>query len=138
MAKNGVFGWHELMTPDVEGAKAFYAASLGWTFDQVKMGLSTYWLAKSNGRPAAGIVDIGRAGTSGAPPHWFSYIMVDDIEARVASIEASGGKIQRPPFNVGGIGRIAVVTDPTGADLGLMQRGAAKAGQPDIVGDQAA
>ena len=116
MAKNGVFGWHELMTSDVDGAKAFYSKTLGWTFDQVKMGLSTYWLAKLDGRPVAGVVDVGR-GASAAAPHWFSYVPVDDIDARVSSIEASGGKVQRAPFNVGGIGRIAVVTDASGADL---------------------
>jgi predicted enzyme related to lactoylglutathione lyase len=126
MAKSGVFGWHELMTTDVEGAKSFYTAALGWHFDQVKMGLSTYWLAKIDGRPVAGVVDMGRS-PSGTPPHWFSYVLVDDIEARVAAIEAAGGKVQRAPFFVGGIGRIAVVTDKTGADLGLMQRGQAGA-----------
>lgn len=137
MAKSGVFGWHELMTSDVEGAKAFYGATLGWTFNEIKMGLSTYWLAKSNGRPAAGFVDMGRGATAGTPPHWFSYIMVDDIEARVAAIEASGGKVQRAPFAVGGIGRIALVSDANGADLGLMQRGLPGKGT-EVIGEEAA
>ena len=26
----GRIGWHELLTPDVEAAKAFYARMLGW------------------------------------------------------------------------------------------------------------
>jgi predicted enzyme related to lactoylglutathione lyase len=121
MAKTGVFGWHELMTTDVEGAKGFYSAAMGWTFDQIKMGLTTYWLAKSEGRPVAGLVDMGRA-PSGATSHWFAYVLVDDIDARVAAIEAAGGKVQRAPFFVGGIGRIAVVSDKSGADLGLLQR----------------
>jgi len=121
MSRDGVFGWHELMTTDVEGAKTFYAASLGWTFDQIKMGLSSYWLAKLEGRPVAGIVDMGRA-PAGASSHWFSYVLVDDIEARVSAIEAAGGTVQRAPFLVGGIGRIAVVSDKSGADLGLLQR----------------
>jgi predicted enzyme related to lactoylglutathione lyase len=134
MLKSGVFGWHELMTTDIEAAKSFYGASLGWTFDQIKMGLNTYWLAKVDGRPVAGLVDMGRAPT-GAPAHWFSYVVVDDIDARVAAIEAAGGKVQRAPFLVGGIGRIAVVSDKSGADLGLLQRSKA-AGKG--VADQAA
>ena len=28
------FIWYELMTPDVEGAKAFYAAVVGWTMSE--------------------------------------------------------------------------------------------------------
>lgn len=135
LSRDGVFGWHELMTPDVEGAKTFYGAALGWTFDQVKMGLSTYWLAKLEGRPVAGIVDMGRA-PSGTLPHWFSYVLVDDIEARVAGIEAAGGKVQRAPFFVGGIGRIAVVSDKSGADLGLLQR--TRAGAKGAAAEQAA
>ncbi len=32
MAEHGTFCWNELMTRDAEKAKAFYAATLGWTF----------------------------------------------------------------------------------------------------------
>lgn len=122
-AVNGVFGWNELMTTDVELAKTFYAATVGWTFDEVKMGFSTYWLAKTGGRPACGIMDMAGVAAPGVMPHWFSYIIVDDIDTRVGAVEANGGKVQRPPFFIPGIGRISIISDSTGASVGLMQRG---------------
>jgi predicted enzyme related to lactoylglutathione lyase len=33
MADHGTFYWNELMTRDAEKAKAFYAATLNWTFE---------------------------------------------------------------------------------------------------------
>jgi predicted enzyme related to lactoylglutathione lyase len=119
----GVFGWNELMTDNVESAKEFYTATVGWTFDEVKMGFSTYFLGKINGRPACGIMDMTGVAAPGVAPHWFSYILVDDLDARVAAVETSGGQVQRKPFFIPGIGRIAIITDSTGAAVGLMQRG---------------
>ena len=48
------------MTRNVEGAKKFYADTLGWSFDAMPMpgGGGTYWLAKIGGEPVAGILDI--------------------------------------------------------------------------------
>jgi len=123
MATVGVFGWNELMTSDVEAAKTFYAATVGWTFDEMKMGFSTYWLAKANGRPAAGIMDMAGVAAPGVAPHWFSYIAIDDIDSRIANVEPNGGTIQRKPFFIPGVGRIAIVADSTGASFGVMQRG---------------
>ena len=37
MADHGTFYWNELMTRDAEKAKAFYGATLGWTFDAMPM-----------------------------------------------------------------------------------------------------
>ena len=54
------------------------------------------------------------------PPHWFSYIEVDDVNARVAKAETAGAKILRPPFEVPDVGRIAILEDPTGAAVGWM------------------
>ena len=56
----------------------------------------------------------------GAPPQWFEYIEVDDVDHRVALVEENGGKVLRPPFNIPNVGRIAIITDATGAALGLM------------------
>ncbi|MEC8584227.1 MAG: VOC family protein, partial [Pseudomonadota bacterium] len=54
------------------------------------------------------------------PPHWFSYIEVDDVNARVAKAETAGAKILRPPFEVPDVGRIGILVDPTGAAVGWM------------------
>ena len=56
----------------------------------------------------------------GTPPHWFAYIEVDDVDARVKRIAANGGKLHREPFDIPDVGRIAIVADATGAMIGWM------------------
>ena len=56
----------------------------------------------------------------GAPPHWFDYIEVDDVDHRVALVPENGGNVLRPPFDIPNVGRIAIIADATGAAVGLM------------------
>ncbi len=55
---HGQFHWNELNTRNVEQAKNFYAATLGWSFDAMPMDGWTYWLALVDGEPVAGLFDI--------------------------------------------------------------------------------
>ena len=117
---HGNFAWNELMTNDVEKAKAFYKSTIGWKLDAMPMPNGTYWVAKLDDKPVAGIMDMAGTVPPGTPPHWFSYIEVDDVDARVKKIAASGGKVMREPFDIPGVGRIAVLADATGAMIGWM------------------
>ena len=67
---HGVFVWSELMTNDVEAAKAFFAATVGWTFVAKPTQPGTYWLAQVDGKPVAGIMDMNDICQPGVPPHW--------------------------------------------------------------------
>jgi hypothetical protein len=120
MAEHGTFVWNELNTWEPEKAKAFYEAAMGWSFDAMPMGPATYWIAKVGDKMAGGIFPMTSPEFDGIPSHWFAYVEVDDVDARVAKIEAAGGTIVRPAFDVPTIGRIAIVKDPTGAVLGWM------------------
>jgi uncharacterized protein len=75
----------------------------------------TYWIAKAGAQPVAGILDMRGIVPDTDPPHWLSYLEVDDVDRRVADIEKHGGTIVRPPFDVPDFGRIAIGADPTGA-----------------------
>lgn len=121
MAPHAKFYWNELMTDDVEKAKAFYSAVLGWTFSEMPMeGGRVYYVAMLGEEPVAGLMDKTDIVPPHVPPHWFGYISVDDVDARVALLQAKGGQVVRPPFDIEGVGRIAIVADATGAPLGLM------------------
>lgn len=121
MAPHGKFYWNELLTDDVEKAKAFYGATLGWAFDEMPMESGgTYVIAMLGEEAVAGIMDKTDIVPPSVPPHWFSYINVDDLPARLRLLETEGGRILRPPFEVPGVGAFAIVMDSTGAPLGWM------------------
>ena len=119
---HGKIWWTELLTRDVAAAKAYYAARLGWTCEDMPMADGgTYTVAMRGGAPTAGISDLADFGMpEGAAPRWITYFAVDDVDAAVAATEAAGGRTTRPPFDVPGVGRFALVEDPTGAELGLI------------------
>jgi hypothetical protein len=109
------------MTRNVEGAKKFYADTLGWSYDAMPMpGGGTYWLAMIGGEPAGGIFDISGNDYQGVPESWMPYIAVDDVDARVAKAVKAGAKLMKPAFEVPGVGRIAILMQPDGAGVGWM------------------
>lgn len=119
--RHGTVWWSELMTRDVAAARDYYAQVCGWEWATMPMSDGDYHVASRNGRMVAGMMDIAAmAGMEGAPPHWFTYLAVDDVDAAVAATRAAGGTIHREPWEVPGVGRIAIVADPSGAAVGLM------------------
>jgi len=125
---HGVFTWNELLTSDVEKAKTFFAETIGWTFTGKPIPLGTYWLAEVDGKPVAGIMDMKDVTPPGVPPHWISYLEVDDVDARVKAVRDHGGEVQREPFDIEGVGRIALIADPTGGFMGWMSWAKSPAG----------
>ena len=121
MTAHGKFHWNELMTNDVAKARDFYQKVSGWTYEEMAMpDGNTYTVAMAGGEPAGGIMDMAGRMPDGTPPHWFTYIAVDDVDARVAATREAGGQVMAEPFDVDGVGRIAIIQDATGAQLGIM------------------
>ncbi|WP_299932143.1 VOC family protein [uncultured Pelagimonas sp.] len=123
MSNHGTIWWTELMTRDLPKALDYYAQTCGWEYEAMPDPDTggTYQVAMKDGKPVAGLMDMSQMEQlTGIPPHWFTYIAVDDVDATVAATEAAGGEIRRPCFDVPGIGRIAIIADPTGAALGIM------------------
>jgi uncharacterized protein len=121
MAEHGTFYWNELMTTDPETAKRFYGDAIGWAFDDMPMpGGGIYVVAKVGDRPVAGFFNTSGSQMAGMPEHWFSYLSVDDIDARCAKAKGAGGEIMREPFDVPGVGRIAIIRQPGGGVVGWM------------------
>jgi uncharacterized protein len=64
------------------------------------------------------------------PPHWSSYVSVDDVDAAAARARELGAEVMAEPLDVMEAGRMAVLRDPTGALLHLWQaRGQIGAGR---------
>lgn len=122
MTPHGKFHWNELQTNDVAKAKAFYESVVGWSSEDMDMpDGNKYTVVMAGGEPAAGIMDIAHTDApEGTPPHWFAYISVDDVDARVSATKDAGGVVLMEPFDVEGVGRIAMIQDATGAAVGIM------------------
>ena len=118
MAEHGMIVWSELMTTEVEKAKAFYQKTLGVSFDKFNDPEGKYWVAMAGGKPAWGLMDM--TDRPGGPTGWFTYIAVDDVDARVKQAESAGGKLCMPVFDIPTVGRIAILEDATGSLIGWM------------------
>jgi uncharacterized protein len=113
----GTFSWAELATTDSEGAKAFYAALLGWDYEDNPVGEGqVYSMARRDGRQVAALF----AGAD-QPPHWNCYVTVESVDATAAQAGEHGGRVLAEPFDVMQVGRMAVIADPTGAALCLWE-----------------
>ena len=120
MATNGSFYWNELMTRDAEAAKRFYGATLGWTFEAMDQGGgATYWLAKVGAESVAGIYQLGND-DQGTAEGWFAYVAITDLSTALARATSEGGEVVREPWDVPGVGRIAIVNDNAGNSMGWM------------------
>lgn len=118
MNGHGAFAWNELRTPDVEKAKAFFGDTLGWSFESFPASETPYWVAKAGDAYVGGLMDLDTM--PGAQPGWFGFIEVDDVDARITKAKAAGAEILREPFDVPTVGRVAILRDPTGVEIGWM------------------
>lgn len=120
---HGAFSWVDLAATDPAGAKQFYAALFGWTFEDAPAGEGQpYTMFFLQGKPVAGMIAVGpEQQKAGVTSHWVSYITVDDLDATTGKVAWLKGAVISPPFDVPGSGRMSVVRDPTGAGVSLWQ-----------------
>lgn len=112
----GAMGWNELYTKDVEAAKKFYSDLLGWTYDFDKE--ANYTTIKNNGRMNGGMMAITEE-MMGMPPSWVVYFTVKDMNESVAKVKELGGQVYMQKDI--GVGKIAMIADPAGASIMLIQ-----------------
>jgi len=131
----GDFIWYELMTPDPEGAKAFYDAVVGWDIGPAVAEFNGYRIINAQDGAAGGVLPLtDEMKQHGARPTWLGYVHVPDVDSAVSDIERAGGKSLMAPFDIPTVGRIALVTDPQGAPFYVMKPTPPE-GQPDTVSD---
>lgn len=103
-----------------EAGIRFYTEVLGWESQTMAMEGGDYPMLVANGRPIAGVqATRGNPEMAGVPPHWATYIAVDDVDARVLRVNQHGGSVVVPAMNIPGVGRMALIADPQGAHIWL-------------------
>lgn len=121
----GAFIWYELLTNDVDGARAFYRDVVGWEIaaegQPLPTGATYRMIARSDGGNAGGVLSLTEdAVAQGARPGWLGYVHHPDVDAAVEQVRAAGGAVHMPAIDMPGVGRMAMVADPQGAAFYVM------------------
>ena len=119
----GRFCWTELASTDIDSAKSFYGDLFQWASTEVPMGeAAQYTMFNRQGTSVAGGYSLTEEQvTQGVPPFWALHVAVADVDASAAKADSSGGRTLMGPMDVMDSGRLALIQDPTGANLGLWQ-----------------
>lgn len=115
----GHCAWNELSTRDQASALSFYQQHFGWEKgDAMPMGeAGDYQLMVQNGTAIGAISPYLAEGESTG---WTYYFQVPDIDAAIAKIGSTGGRVVNGPHQVPGGAWIIIGVDPQGATFALV------------------
>jgi len=111
--------WNELLTPDPEGAKAFYSGHFGFEFNEsMPMGeMGNYDFMEHTGEVIGAVMRKPKEMPIGG---WNYYIHVPDIDASTAAVRTGGGQVLVEPMEVPGGDWVINAIDPQGAPFSLV------------------
>ncbi len=133
----GTFCWVDLATTDPAGARAFYGDLFGWEAEDTsgEQG-GTYTMLHLDGDEVCALYELEpERREMGVPPHWFSYVSVQDADATASRARELGGTVHGGVFDSYAGARMAIIQDPAGAVLAAWQPGEwAGAGRVNDIG----
>ena len=122
--KHGQLCWYELSAQKVADAMPFYQELFGWNLEKSKVSPVDYNEIHVNGQAVGGMMAIDESWGEGwehIPANWSTYTAVDNCDETVEKIKANGGGVMHGPFDAPNVGRIALVTDNSGAPFAVIQ-----------------
>ena len=118
--------WVELSTDDPAASREFYSALLGWNIEISEDPQYGGYAMARLGEGDGDVAGITAKMMPEAPTAWSLYLETDDAAALCDAVQAAGGTVIAPAFDVGDMGRMAVFSDPTGAVISAWQAGATR------------
>lgn len=109
--------WTDCSCSDVDKAAEFYRDLLGWDVPEGDPAFGGYRNASVGGKSVAGLMGQMEPG----PVVWSTYFKTDDSAATAALVVEHGGSVMFPPTEVGPLGKMAILVDPTGAVFGTWE-----------------
>jgi hypothetical protein len=116
----GGLNWEDARLSDPAAGKRFYADVFGYTYEPVPGAPDDYATFHLGGDPLGGMGGMMGA-PEGTPSHWLPYFGVPDADAAVQATDRTGGSVLMPADTTP-YGRMAVVTDPFGAQFAVITR----------------
>lgn len=124
---DGDIFWVDLFTTTPLDAASFYSGLAGY---EVFPGDASWgrdrWVLATEGIARAGLVALAPGKTA---PGWMPYVLVDDVAATLKRARDSGGKVIVAPRPDLLAGNLAVIADPLGGVVGIVDW-AARSGAP--------
>ena len=120
---HGAFSWTELITSDPVAAVKFYSQLLGWKIEKSPsdVGPGDYHHIQAGDTSIGGIMGKPPGTPPDMPSMWGCYVTVTDLDQTLAAVKRLGGGVLMEPMEVKTIGRMAVIRDPQGAALSVIQ-----------------
>jgi predicted enzyme related to lactoylglutathione lyase len=114
----GSVTWCENFSRAWKTNQDFYAAVVGWEYDDMSADGFEYAVFTVDGQPAGGIGQMDED-WGDLPPYWSTYFKVEDTDQACAEVRRLDGKVLREPWDTP-FGRIAAVMDSQGASFMLL------------------
>lgn len=119
----GMPTWTDLASPDPEASRKFYNAVFGWEYDIGGPEFGYYTTARLGNRMTAGISGFAPGTPADAPAAWGIFFASDTLGADEARAVELGANVVYPAMEVGVFGGMAVLQDPTGAQVSFWKAG---------------
>lgn len=117
----GAWNWFELYVTDPKVTTSFYHRALNFDVaPETNSDRKSDFVLSSNGNARGGVAPIPEDAKDGKPS-WLGVIRVSDLDQTLAKVAGLGGEILVAPHSVEFGSRFAIVLDPTGGTIGLVQ-----------------
>jgi hypothetical protein len=119
--------YFEIPANNVDRAKHFYHALLGWKIEPTKVPMDQAAAAAMQYQDIrTGEAQEGTLNMSGLYKRQMSeliinHVAVEDIDKVLAKVEKLGGKIMMPKMEITSVGLNAIIQDTEGNSIGLIQ-----------------
>ena len=122
--------YFEIPADDVDRAKSFYHSLLGWKIEPTKVSVSDMAsmqyqdiiTGESNEvTPMGGTLSMGGMYKRQMNEPIVNYVMVDDIDEKIAMVEKLGGKIAVPKRELESVGQFVIIQDTEGNVIALFK-----------------
>jgi len=117
--------YFEIPADNVDRAKHFYHALLGWKIAPTKTPMDPAMVKTmeyqdiNTGDPKEGTMSMGGMYRRQMGEGIMNYVVVDDIDKVLARVEKLGGKIIRPKWEIPSVGMVAIIADSEGNGIGI-------------------
>jgi predicted enzyme related to lactoylglutathione lyase len=115
----GRFVWFEYVSKDAKKAQGLFGELFGWSTKSVPMPDGNYtMIAAPDGTTIGG---YGASPEGDKQAVWLPYLQVQNVADITEKVKKLGGSVFKPPFKVGDIATMSVLSDPLGAGIALWQ-----------------